>query len=49
MNQNLESLVTQTDYPLLEKLSPARGVAGQEGAVRAILREAVTPHAASVD
>ncbi len=29
---------------LLEKLSNARGIAGQEGEVRAILREALTPH-----
>ena len=29
---------------LLEKLSNARGVAGQEGEVRAILREELTPH-----
>ena len=29
---------------LLEKLSRARGVAGHEGEVRAILREALTPH-----
>ena len=29
---------------LLEKLSNARGIAGQEGEVRAILREELTPH-----
>lgn len=29
---------------LLEKLSNARGIAGQEGEVRAILREALAPH-----
>ena len=29
---------------LLERLSAARGVAGQEGEVRAILREALSPH-----
>jgi len=49
MNQNLQSLISRTDYPLLEKLSTARGVAGQEAAVRAILSEAVTPHVASVE
>lgn len=46
MIESLQSLISNTQYPLLEQLSTARGVAGQESAVRAILREAVAPYAA---
>ena len=49
MNENLQSLISNTQYPLLEQLSAARGVAGQEAAVRAILREAVSPHVHRVE
>ncbi len=48
-NESLRSLISNTQYPLLEELSTARGVAGQEGAVRAILRQAITPHVNSVE
>lgn len=37
------------EYKLLEQLCLARGVAGQEGAVRQILREAVADHVDSVE
>lgn len=36
-------------FELLEQLSTARGIAGQEAAVRKILREAVTPHVDAVE
>ncbi len=49
MNENLQSLISNTQYPFLEQLSVARGVAGQESAVRAILREAVSPHVHRVE
>jgi tetrahedral aminopeptidase len=38
-----------TDYALLEKLCLARGIAGQETAVRQILREAVAEHVDSLE
>lgn len=36
-------------FDLLERLSTARGIAGNEGALRAILREAIAPHVDAIE